>query len=385
MTIAAANSNVSVSIKSRPDGQVMDAHREWARRPADEAVYSFQDLLDRAQAARVRGIEHAGVPWRDLFVTADTNSKALWLRSGGKAGGTLGAWSADQLARIVGAPAEYVKSLPAHLAADCFNHGLRTRTAHKREAQILTHGTSVRSIMSDAYTRIWDVEIAQLAAGLADRGTWGAFEAFRRAGAGAGVAGYHAAPLPLGWVGDRSTFVALADYESPIEVNGSLLARFALLSNSEVGAGSFKITIGLVDYACCNFILWGCQQVREIRIRHVGDVRERFAEAAGPMTAALTSGERTEIRDALVRSTRVLVADTRDEVVAKGAVVTELPKAHIEAAYELAEQTPRYGDPRSVWGLLSGLTEASQKLHKNADKRAKADAGAARLMGLLRG
>lgn len=35
---------------------------------------------------------------------------------------------------------------------------------------------------------------------------------------------------------------------------------------------------------------------------------------------------------------------------------------------EVAEQTPRYGDPRSVWGIVNGLTEVSQKESYGSDR-----------------
>jgi len=63
---------------------------------------------------------------------------------------------------------------------------------------------------------------------------------------------------------------------------------------------------------------------------------------------------------------------------------TELPRGLVVDAYERAEATPRYGDPKSAWGMLNGLTEASQHAAEHADKRAAIDAKAARLMGLLK-
>jgi hypothetical protein len=374
------------SSKSRKPGNVMDAHNQFMTRPADEAVFSFEDLLARTSKARTTSTALEPMPWSSLQVRSENKSLTLVGPSGGA---KLGHWATKQLCSVIDTPSEYILRLPPELAADCLNHGIANQWRRKGDALMLlqsndTGSQLVRSITSDIYERVWDAEIAELADGLRTNGTWGPCQAFKSATkAKVDRAWAPAKTLPLGWVGDRSSFIALADYEGAVKVNGSLLARFALLSNSEVGAQGFKIVFGLMDFACANFILWGCEQVTEVSVRHVGSIRERFAALTAPMTKALTSGERDHLTGGLTTAQKTLIADDQDKVFARVAQVTRLPKAHIEAAWNVAEGTPRYGNPRSVWGMLSGLTEASQKLHENADKRTKADEQAARLMSLV--
>jgi hypothetical protein len=369
------------SVKSRRGDQVMDAHREWARRPADEAVFSFEDLLARTSKVRESSRELEPQKWEDMRVEVRGDDLAL---VGPKDGALLNNWTANRLANIVSAPADYIERLPTELAAQCLNHGLAHQSRRKGELEILSTNGRARALTSERYERVWDHEIASLAHELHTKGTWGACEAFRSAEVSrVAHAWSDSKPLPLGWVGDRSSFIALADYEGAVEVNGTKLARFALLSNSEVGAASFKIVFGLMDFACANFILWGTQNVTEVKVRHTGSIRERFQELTAPMTARLTSGDRDDIVGAARLASRTLIADTQANVLTKVAAVTKLPKPVVAEAWSRAEATPRYGDPRSVWGMLSGLTETSQHVAEHADKRIAMDDAAARLMTLI--
>lgn len=372
----------AVSVKSRSGSTVMDAHRQWAKRPADEAVYTFDELLTRAAKVRDDSREADPLAWSDLSIAADGERALRVVTPQGSA--KLTHWATQQICTVVSAPTDYLTRLPAALAAQNLNHGLRENCARTGDALLLKQrtdsGIQIRSITSNRYERVWDAEIAELAHKLHTKGTWGPCEAFKTATGQTPRAWSEAKKLPLGWVGDRSSFIALADYEGAVNVNGSKLARFALLSNSEVGAQGLKIVFGLMDFACANFILWGCQQVTEVSARHVGDVRERFQTLTAPMHKALTSGERDDLRSGLQAAQNHLIGDDKAEVLKRVSQVTRLPMAHIEMAWDKAEETPRYGDPRSSWGMLSGLTEASQEIHANADKRTAADLAAAKLM-----
>jgi hypothetical protein len=54
----------------------------------------------------------------------------------------------------------------------------------------------------------------------------------------------------------------------------------------------------------------------------------------------------------------------------------------MESAYDVAVATPRYGDPRSVWAIVNGLTEVSQRT-TYAEDRAKVDRAAGKLMDVV--
>jgi len=75
------------------------------------------------------------------------------------------------------------------------------------------------------------------------------------------------------------------------------------------------------------------------------------------------------------------VADTRGEVIdlLYKQRLPGLSKKVIESAYAIQERTPRYGDPRTVWAVVNGLTEVSQHA-ENADERTEIDRSAGRLL-----
>jgi hypothetical protein len=217
-----------------------------------------------------------------------------------------------------------------------------------------------------------------------DTGTWGRADAFRHAGQPQKHAFGEKPSLPLGWVGDRSMFIVLVDYEHPIVTPAGTFARFLMLSNSEVGAGSLKITFGLLDYACCNFILWGCSQVYEAAFRHTKSVHEKWAALSAGFSRQLESGERDSIITGITLAQKQLLGGSEPSVLAVTRAATDLPAELVQDGFNPAARTPPYGDPRSVSGMVNGLTEASQHATVNADKRAQIDAKAARLMGLLK-
>jgi hypothetical protein len=75
-------------------------------------------------------------------------------------------WSFAQLCERVSAPAGYLEGLPAALAAQNINHGLQelSSTENDRSANPLfgigNGALELRSIMTDAYSRFWNWEVA---------------------------------------------------------------------------------------------------------------------------------------------------------------------------------------------------------------------------------
>src|SRR5262245_5933400 len=88
------------------------AHREWARRPADERYASVHELFDAACARRSRTEERITETVR-LHVRAE-DSETLVLDDGVKDGdhSDLTHWSFEQLAGIASAPPNYLRTLP---------------------------------------------------------------------------------------------------------------------------------------------------------------------------------------------------------------------------------------------------------------------------------
>lgn len=372
--------------KARAGGTIMDAHRQWASRPADEAVATVEEFVSRAAEQR-RASRTAKAVWGNLTVAAEGDDLALVGGTGQRA--RLTNWSMGQLASAAGAPAGYLGTLPASLAADCLRHGL-ANVQRDADASLLldvsrgVDRATLRGITTTRYTRVWDTQIAEHVSRIASAGTWGPATAFQTATASKVTHAWgEAKPLPLGWIGDRSSFVLLVDYEGSVTTPRGTFARFVMLSNSEVGSASLKVTFGLLDFACSNMILWGCSEVHEASFRHVGKVQDKVASVFAPLSHRLGAGDRDTIVRGVTAASARLLGDTAEQAQKVAAAATGLPQRMVAEAYQRADATPRYGDPRSVWGMLSGLTEASQDA-AHTDARLASDVLAAKLMRLAK-
>jgi hypothetical protein len=385
MTIATVNAS------ALPASQTLGhASKQWRDRPADERFTTLEALRDATVAYRDAS---KVVSTTAAKLRADVRQGEVVLIGPGGGGAIPTHHAFGQLCSRVGAPAGYLRQLPGELAAQALDHGLREAGSDVSTKLLLRNGAEgreVHAITSDSYGRVWNAEIAQRLVDLqAAQPYWTFPEAFRKVGGRAGQAGK---TLPVAFASDHDLFVFLTDYEHGVEVrqaDGSThtLARGFTISNSEVGAGRLEARYFLFDYVCSNVLIWGARVLADVDIVHRGKARARFADGFADLARDLRSlahGSAREEQEQISRAQRTLVADTKGEVVStlfgrfgkRG-----LSKGIIEAAYEVVAETPRYGDPRSVWAVTNGLTEVSQRA-KHADERRKVDELAADVLSM---
>ena len=107
---------------------------EWFSRPADERFLSLGVLRDAVQArsdrSRTRVVESALI---HVEARREDPERLALLVPGAEAPVLPTHWSFGQLASLVGAPAAYLRQLPAPLAAINLQHGLLT---HRAEQEI---------------------------------------------------------------------------------------------------------------------------------------------------------------------------------------------------------------------------------------------------------
>lgn len=363
------------------------ASRQWATRPDDQRFPTIQALFDAAKTRALRSAERE-YKLGDLRVEP-CGDDLLVASPKGAAAPTH--WAFGQMCTRVGAPAGYLRKLPATLAAECLNTGLQDPTRRGDEINALVaangHGPELHAMTSGKYARIWNWEIAGALLALQERQPWWTFPtAFKRAG-GAAVdrAWGESREMPVAFASDHDMFVFLCDYEHGISVPGqdTPLARGFWIENSEVGAGAVHVTTFLFDFVCCNLLVWGAEDVREIKIRHVGNARHRALETGDMARALKAFAEQSAHRDEerIARAQKLLIADTREDVISRLFATRSLglAKETIEDAVIVSEETPRYGDPRSVWAVANGLTEVSQR-RGYADERAQIDRAAGKVL-----
>ena len=368
--------------------ELFKAHKQWAERPKDERFQSLPDM--HAAVSKYRGIAaQASIPYSALRVEAVNNDVVLVGKKsdGTQVPATLTHWAFGQLAARAGAPAGYLRTLPATLASQNLNHGLKARGEENDsdgKAKLLFHANGsliARAVTSEKYSRIWNSDLtARLLDFQAANPQWVNPPAYKDGKWGAEL-------VPSGlYASDHDMFAFLVDESRTIEGSPKGLNRGFFCWNSEVGASKLGFMSFLYDRVCGNNIVWGASEVHEIGIRHVGNADTRamreiaveikkYAESSASDLEAKIENAKTIVLGA----TKLDAIDSVMKQIGKLKLV-DLNRPKVEAAISLAEKrTERYGNPYSAWGIVGGLTENSQA-SAHTDERVRVDRAAGKLL-----
>jgi len=142
---------------------LFQANRQWAERLPDERCSSLEEM-HRVCKEYADSAAEAKVPHHELRVEAVEGEVQLVGRTGHPARFTHCGFG--QLCRRVAAPADYLTRLPATLAVQDINHGLRALSqrpdnpAASDAAYLLFHRSNgdmlARAFTSQWYARIWN-------------------------------------------------------------------------------------------------------------------------------------------------------------------------------------------------------------------------------------
>jgi hypothetical protein len=375
--------------------ELFKAMHQWQTRPSDERFWGPSDAAEATREYRNSAVTST-VPYSDLRVEAQDGELNLVGKTSQPA--QLTHFAMGQLCGRAKAPADFLRSLPATLAAQNLNHCLKQRGEKDKDdkAKLLLHRNGkmlARCFTGEGYQRVWNHEIFDRMLDMEAQGwrTPPARPAVKddraRPATEADCIGANKQGLsikvgdmiaPAGcYASDRDMFgfmiledKALVNPLSP----GVPLTRGFFVWNSEVGDKSFGAMTFLLDSVCSNHIVWGASNVEEIRLRHVGDVRNM---AFRELTVELRKYADSSINEdqAKILSTQSFkLGDTKDEVLQymlglskKAGPLKALNQGIITDALAAAEN-PRYGDPRTAWAVAQGLTEISQGKPHMADR-----------------
>jgi hypothetical protein len=144
---------------------------QWYNRPADQKFLSLTDMLayKKADAAKLESrivnthkikvigdFEADSPSYGDITLEyTDYNRQEKRTRPTN--------WSFSQLAQLAGAPAGYLKDLPAPLVADCLQYGLQFNRANDmvKIYDSIEEGGDIRAATGKDYGRIFDTEIIE--------------------------------------------------------------------------------------------------------------------------------------------------------------------------------------------------------------------------------
>lgn len=344
---------------------IMSLNAQWANRPADERFTSLHEMhaklvADRAiSAARVvssRKLTAIGKSANELTVAGPTGVEYAPSH-----------WAFGQLATLAGAPAGYLRSLPAPLAADCVNVGLHVNREVEDVGVLLRNNPNARSLLAatgPAYGRIWNVDIVRHLMNQFGDGATGRWR----------VPGEFGRRITVNkdnttlYAGDRDMFVFLCDEDNRLPVatrrggEPDTLARGFMISNSEVGSATLSIRMFAFDYVCANRIIWGATELGEVSIRHTAKAPDRWLEEALPVIQAYTNSATGGMVD------RIKIAqETKVEALDKFLASRQFgPRVaqRIITAHDQDEHRPM----ETVWDVVTGVTAYARSIPYQAER-----------------
>ena len=371
--------------------ELFKASQQWSTRPKDEIFSTIEDGYLAAKQYASTATEKSDVSPSTLRVEAIDGDVQLIGR--GNVPAKLTNWAFGQVSNLVGAPASYLRKLPATLAAQNVNFGLANKygtsskpTSDDTRVNLLVHSNGsllVRAFNSDRYSRIWNWELLER---MRDFHLYG----WTNPTPFATTASAHGAGLgdPTIYVSDHDMFVFQVNNDNRISEPGNPdgLGRGFFVENSEVGAAKLRVTTFLYRYMCSNHIVWGAKDVKEISVRHVGNAHDRVMYQFDALKVELkkyANSSASELEGQIAKAKSFVLASGRkdellDSIFAK--LRGSVTRTALEAGYDMASQHQLTdGAPNTAWGLAQGLTRYSQTL-QYADARVEVDRAAGKLV-----
>ena len=373
---------------------LMQASRQWATRPSDQRFLTLTDMLENQRALRLASTAKV-IENRALEVCPADSDGDFGLAVQGPNGTAVMPtnWAFGQLAQRAGAPAGYLRELPAPVAADCLNWSLRQRDTEELGVLLtrvpslggLTPEPMLTAVTGPTYGRIWNDTI--LAALVERFGNGQDGDTFRVPGEFGKAVAVTKENTTL-YASDRDMFVFLADESHRIEMpnrrdgkSGSL-ARGFFAWNSIHGSTTFGLATFLFDYVCCNRIVWGAEEYAEIKIRHSSGAPRRWIDEVAPAIEAYATSSTVSVTAAIeqaqaARLTHGTSEDDRNkdvrEFLAKR--FTKSRAAAIQAAHFQDEGRPI----ETVWDAVTGITAYARGVQYQ-DERVKLEREAGALL-----
>lgn len=362
---------------------------EWFSRPDDERYLNLTELYEavksRADRATARTVDSRAVR---VEASREDAERLSLIVPGQEQPVAPTHWSFGQLCSLVGAPATYMRQLPAPLAGINLQHGLLSHRAELVKTLETDDGRAeLRAVTGPDYGRIWDHELVAAV--------------MKIAGNGVGDTMWKV-PGVLDWAtmthnpfvdvtkdtttlyaSDRDVFLFLVDDTHPIEAgrlpNGEpdLYFRGFYCWNSEVGSKTLGIASFYLRAVCMNRNLWGVEGFEEISMRHSKFAAQRFAHEAAPALASFANSSPAPFVAGIKAARERIVARTDEDresfLRKRGFSKTETGKI-IETVLS-EEGRP----PESIFDFVQGMTaHARTKAHQ--DSRLELEAKAKTLL-----
>ncbi len=343
-----------------------DASRQLFSRPADEHYESHSAIMTSARRSMETGRE---VTARQLIVKpmeADDTRGPFRFQLDDGLTVVPNHYSMQQLCGLARIPIAAVQRLTPKTAAQALNESLRHgdgQTQCKVLVELDAAGDQrVRSITSDSYTRVWDLNVLQeVDKWLLPQGYQPALPTMNTDDQQRNVFGNS---KPALFRGDRDSFCF---YYTEPDQNGADfggLRRGYMWWNSEVGHRSVGDCDLLFRDMCSNFLIWNATEVRQRRRVHRGDMRPFFLEMRDRMqtlSRELDSVEIQKLERAMVTAfvgdgspTEANLEKAENRLTREFRVTRQLAKDTVQSALLDSNVTERV--PLSFFSIANGLT-----------------------------
>jgi hypothetical protein len=338
------------------------ASAQWASRPDDQRFDSLDALQDATNYSREMSTS-AVMSTRSL--EAGVVDDEIVVRGVGADPLKLTHYSFGQMAARTKTPASYLRELPAPMAADLLEFGMKFR-GDVEDRKFLYTPEVMRATTGPNYGRIWDSQIVAAVRQMNERSgnIWTVPSEFNR------TEGFTVTKANTTlYASDHDMFAFLVDETRPIDIDGQTYFRGFYTWNSEVGDRTFGLNSFIYSYVCCNRIIWGARDIEELRIRHTSLAPDRFIEEAQPALKALAEGSPEPIVTAIKSAKETYVGKTVSDV-EKWLARKGFGTFESKVAMQLAAQggdTGSSGNPSNLWDLINGGTAAARSVgHQDA-------------------
>jgi hypothetical protein len=363
------------------DNNLYQASSQWASRPDDQRFLTLEDLKASVSQRKAECWTVSTVPEKLTVQADEENGKVLVRTFDNSIGDNREVepthWGFGQLAAYAGAPAGYLRKLPATLAAINLQYGLEKITDREN---VLVLGRSngdqtLRALTSTSYGRIWDKQVVEAVERVNVDGRWKVPSATYSK-----TDPKRATTL---YASDRDVFIFLVDPENEIEVGGEKLYRGFITWNSEVGSAVFGLTTFLYRVVCDNRIIWGATDVKELRIRHTGGAPERFAYEGADYLHRYAEEATVNVVETIKKAQRFELPEAEkkgsgwDKWLQSRGFTASVAKKAIESAK--AEE----GSARSLWDIINGVTAYARGI-SYTDERVAVETAAGNLLNVLK-
>jgi hypothetical protein len=376
---------MNTTIENKPSNvNLYEATAQWRSRPEDQRFETLDALQKSVEGRRSRS-RSVTVKLADLKVAVDESSNTIRLLNTHPYQAAMlepTHWSFGQLCQRIGAPAGYLRTLPADLVAENLKHSLAHSDREdlkllmvESSAQNFVSADSLQAVTSTTYGRIWDAEVVAAVRRIVDQSGGKFFNPQDWSGKAGGL-----------YASDHDVFCFMIDGGSVVNGGGERdqLHRGFFVSNSETGSKSLWLKTFLFRSVCGNHIVWHAEDISEYILRHSQGAPARFDREAYPKLVEFVNASPKPIEDN-IRKAKAYALPYADDKTGSDALIDwgvkcGFTRPEIRGAYALASEEE--GQCANLWDFVNGLT-AHARGYEFVDARVDLESRAGKLLATV--